>query len=97
MSGDSTKDCSAIAGILPPLYLMFKFNIIYIYISNNNKFENMLKQKYILFVYLIISKIHLQTQYALMFTFLANYYLKQNTLTNTHTHSSMQTKKSVLD
>ena len=53
----------------------------------------MLKQKYILFVYLIISKIHLQTQYALMFTFLANYYLKQNT----HTHSSMQTKKSVLD
>ena len=55
----------------------------------------MLKQKYILFVYLIISKIHLQTQYALMFTFLANYYLKQNTLTNTHTHSSMQTKKCI--
>ena len=67
MSGDSTKDYSAIAGILPPLYLMFKFYIIYI--SNNNTFENMLKQKYILFVYLIISKIHLQTQYALMFTF----------------------------
>ena len=81
MSGDSTKDCSAIAGILPPLYLMFKLYIyinIYIYISNNNKFENMLKQKYILFVYLIISKIQLQTQYALMFTFLENYYLKQN-------------------
>ena len=84
MSGDSAKDCSAIAGILPPLYLMFKFYKIYIYIyiyiyqTNNNKFENMLKQKYILFVYLIISKIHLQTQYALMFTFLANYYLKQN-------------------
>ena len=31
----------------------------------------MLKQKYILFVYLIISKIHLQTQYALMFTLLS--------------------------
>ena len=38
----------------------------------------MLKQKYILFVYLIISKIHLQTQNPLKFTFLANYYLKQN-------------------
>ena len=39
----------------------------------------MLKQKYILFVYLILSKIHLQTQYALMFLLLlANYYLKQN-------------------
>ena len=68
MSGDSTKDCSAIAGILPPLF-KFYIKYIYIYISNNNKFENMLKQKYILFVYLIISKIHLQTQYALMFTF----------------------------
>ena len=90
MSGDSTKDCSAIAGILPPLYLMFKFYIkkIYIYISNNNKFENMLKQKYILFVYLIISKIHLRTQYALMFTFFSKllFKTKQNTLTNTHTH-----------
>ena len=45
----------------------------------------MLKQKYILFVYLIISKIHLQTQYALMFTFLVNYYLKQNK-THLQTH-----------
>ena len=76
MSGDSTKDCSAIAGILPPLCVNFIY--IKIYISNHKKFENMLKQKYILFVYLIISKIHLHTQYALMFTFLANYYLKQN-------------------
>ena len=34
MSGDSTKDGSVIAGILPPLYLMFKFYIkIYIYIK----------------------------------------------------------------
>ena len=60
-------------------------------------------------MYLIISKIHLQTQYALMLIFKANYYVKQkqtkilfktkqNTLTNTHTHSHMQTnKKSVLD
>ena len=55
----------------------------------------MLKQKYILFVYLIISKIHLQTQYALMFTFFSKllFKIKQNTLTNTHTQSSMQTKK----
>ena len=59
----------------------------------------MLKKKYILFVYPIISKIHLQTQYALMFTFFSKllFKTKQNTLTNTHTHSSMQTKKSVLD
>ena len=57
----------------------------------------MLKQKYILFVYLIISKIHLQTQYARMFTFLSKllFKTKQNTLTNTHTHSSMQTKKGI--
>ena len=56
----------------------------------------MLKQKYILFVYLIISKIHLQTQYALMFTFfIANYYLKQNKTheqTHTHTHPCRQKK-----
>ena len=32
MSGDSTKDCSAIAGILPPLYLMFELYIYKIYI-----------------------------------------------------------------
>ena len=62
----------------------------------------MLKQKYILFVYLlIISKIHLQTQYALMFTFfLANYYLKQNKTkhTNKHTYTLIHAdKKSVLD
>ena len=44
----------------------------------------MLKLKYILFVYLIISKN--QTQYAFMFSFIANYYLKKP-LTNTHTHS----------
>ena len=25
MSGDSAKDCSAIAGVLPPLYLIFKY------------------------------------------------------------------------
>ena len=74
---DNTLSCTstAIAGILPPLYLMFKL-YIYIYISNNNKFENMLKQKFILFVYLIISQIHLQTQYALMFTFLSKLLLK---------------------
>ena len=36
----------------------------------------MLKLKYILFVYLIISKIHLQVQYVLIFTFIAKYYLK---------------------
>ena len=55
----------------------------------------MLKLKYILFVYLIISKVHLQTQYVLMFTFIANYYLKITikALSNTHTHSSMQTNK----
>ena len=53
----------------------------------------MLKLKYILFVDRIISKINLQTQYVLMFTFIANYYKKitRKTLTNTHTHSSMQT------
>ena len=85
MSGDRTKDCSAIAGILPPLYLMFKFYIYKIYqiIINNNKFENMLKQKYSLFVYLIISKIHLQTQYALMFTFLSKLLCKTKTNKNT--------------
>ena len=33
MSGDSTKDCSAIAGILPPLYLMFKYIYIYILVA----------------------------------------------------------------
>ena len=55
----------------------------------------MLKLKYILFVYLIISKIHLQTQSVLMFSFIENYYLKITTkiLTNTHTHSPMQTNK----
>ena len=55
----------------------------------------MLKQKYILFVYLIISKIHLQTQYALMFTFLANYYLKQNKTkhTNKHTYTLIHADK----
>ena len=50
----------------------------------------MLKQNYILFVYLIISKIHLQTQYALMFTF-----LKQITIlnkTHIHTHTCRQKK-----
>ena len=31
MSGDRIKDCSAIAGILPPLYLMFKLYIYIIY------------------------------------------------------------------
>ena len=52
MSGDSTKDLSAIAGVLPPLYLIFKY-----FVSNiNNKFGNMLQ--YILLVYLIISKLH---------------------------------------
>ena len=56
----------------------------------------MLKQKYILFVYLIISKIHLQTQYALMFTFLANYYLKQkNTHKQTHIHTHPCRQKKV--
>ena len=95
MSGDCTKDCNAIAGVLPPLYLLFK----YILTNNNNKFENMLKLKYILFVYLIISTIHLQTQYVFMFTFITNYYLKITTqsLTNTHTHSPMQTTKTVFD
>ena len=82
MSGDSTKDCSTIAGVLPSLYFIFK----YIFLSNNNKFENMLK--YILFVYLIIYKIHLQTQYVLMFTIIANYYLRK-TLTK---HTYRQTK-----
>ena len=43
----------------------------------------MLKQKYILFVYLIISKIHLQTQYALMFTFLSKLLCKTKTNKNT--------------
>ena len=39
----------------------------------------MLKQKYILVVYIIISNIHLQTQYALMCTFLKQITsLKQN-------------------
>ena len=60
----------------------------------------MLKQKYILFVYLIISKIHLQTQYALMFTFLSKllcktktkqkYYLKQNKKINIYTISKLR-------
>ena len=55
----------------------------------------MLKLKYILFVYLILSKIHLQTQYVVIFTFIANYYLKitRKPLTNPHTHSPMQTNK----
>ena len=43
----------------------------------------MLKQKYILFVYLIISKIHLQTQYAIMFTFLSKLLCKTKTNKNT--------------
>ena len=43
----------------------------------------MLKQKYILFVYLIISKIHLQTQYALTFSFLSKLLCKTKTNKNT--------------
>ena len=54
----------------------------------------MLKQKYILFVHLIISKIHLQTQYALMFTFLANYYLKNKTK---HTNKLILFRSKYLD
>ena len=54
----------------------------------------MLKQKYILFVYLIISKIHLQTQYALMFTFFSKLLFKTNKTkhTNKHTHPCRQKK-----
>ena len=89
MSGDNTKDCSAIAGVLP-LYLIFK----YLLSNINNEFENMLKLEYILFVYLIISKIHLQTQCVRMFTFIANYYLI--TRKNTHTRSPMRTNKTYI-
>ena len=56
----------------------------------------MLKLKYILFVYLIISKFIYKHNNVLMFTFIANYYLKittTKTITNTHTHSPMQTNK----
>ena len=60
----------------------------------------MLKLKYIIFVYLIISKIHFQKQYVPMFTFIANYYLKititKTLSTRIHTHPCRQTK-SVLD
>ena len=73
MSGDSTKDCSTIAGILPPLYLIFK----YVLSNNNNKFENMLKLKYILFVYLLIYKNHLQTQCTYVY-FYSKLLLKNN-------------------
>ena len=48
----------------------------------------MLKLKYILFVYLIISKIQIQTQYVFMLTFIANYYWKITTKnTNKHTYT----------
>ena len=90
MSGEGTKDYSAIAGVLPPLYLIFKYLLSN---NNNNTFENMLKLTYILFVYLILSKIHLQTQYVLMF--IAKYYLRitRKILTNTHIHSSILANK----
>ena len=42
------------------------------------------------FVYLIISKIHLQTQYVLMFTFIANYFYFK---TNKHTYTPAHTDK----
>ena len=49
MSEVSTKDCSAIAGVLPPLFFyLFFIQILQIIIK---KIENMLKLKYILFVY----------------------------------------------
>ena len=94
MSGDITKDCIAIAGVLSPLYLIFTLSIRchYFLSNNNNKLENMLELKCNLFVYFILSKINLQTQDVLMLTCIANYYLK-NTLANTYTHSPVQTNK----
>ena len=53
----------------------------------------MLKQKYILFVYLIISNIHLQTQYALMFTFLSKLLCKTKTNKNTILNKTKHTNK----
>ena len=35
MSGDSTKDCSAISCVLPPLYFIFKYYVV----SNSKKFQ----------------------------------------------------------
>ena len=90
MSGDNTKGCSAIAGVRLPLYLIFKYFLS----NNNNKFENMLKLKYIVCVYLRITKIHLQTQYVHMFTFIANYYLKiRRKNTNNHTYTFIHADK----
>ena len=55
----------------------------------------MLKSKYSFFVYLILPKIHLQTQYVLRFTFIANYNLeitKTKTLTK-HTYTLIHADK----
>ena len=79
-------------------FLNVRIKILYIY--NNNKFENMLKQKYILFVYFIISSEYQKFIYkhnmhlCLLFFSKLLFKTKQNTLTNTHTHAD---KKSVLD
>ena len=72
MSGDSTKDCSAIVGVLPPLYLIFK------YIKFQKKSRICLcASSYQKLIY----------KHVLMFTFIANLYSKITTKTLTNTHA----------
>ena len=67
LSGNSTNDCSAIAGVLPPPYLIVKSVL-------SKEIREYVNGYYYLYVYLIVSKLHLQTHHVLMFTFTANYY-----------------------
>ena len=90
MSGDSTKDYSAIAGVLPPLYL------IVIFLPNTIK-KN---REYVKVIVHFVCVPHIiKNSFTITICTYVYFYTKlllkitTKTLTNTHTHSSMQTNK----